>query len=154
MVKQRFSKTDHRYWIAKVYKAAGVRNGKRTESPIWSVRLQHETGRTTFPLDTSNREAAAARARDIYMFMQVNGLESAIREFKGGSIAMPTEKKPGATIGEFLAELKTVADLKPKTFEGYACALRTITSQIFGIDGGNERYDYRTGGREKWVERV
>ena len=125
MAKQRFSKTDHRYWIAKVYKAVGVRNGKRIESPIWSVRLQHESGRTTFPLDTSNREAAAARARDIYMFMQVNGLESAIREFKGGSVASLSDKKPGATIGEFLAELATVADLKPKTLEGYAGALRT-----------------------------
>jgi integrase len=154
MAKQRFSKTDHRYWITKVFKAAGVRNGKRMVSQIWSVRLQHEAGRTTFPLDTSNREAAAARARDIYMFMQVNGWEATLKEFKARSFAAPIEKKPGASIGEFLTELKTVADLKPKTFEGYAGALRTIVSQIFGIDGGNERYDYRTGGRDKWIERV
>jgi integrase len=154
MAKQRFSKTDHRYWISKVFKAAGVRNGKRMESPIWSVRLQHETGRTTFPLDTSNREAASARARDIYMFMQVQGWEAALREFKGGSFATSVEKKPGATIGEFLAELKNLADLKAKTFEGYAGALRTIASQIFGIDGGKQRYDYRSGGRRKWIENV
>jgi integrase len=154
MAKQRFSKTDSRYWISKVFKAAGVRNGKRIESPIWSVRLQHETGRTTFPLDTSNREAAAARARDIYMFMQVNGLEASIREFKGTSFAAPAQKKPGATIGEFLDELKTVADLKPKTFEGYAVALRTILSQAFRVDGGKARFDYRNGGRENWIEKI
>jgi integrase len=153
MAKQRFSKTDHRYWIPKVYKAAGVRNGKRIESPIWSVRLQHETGRTTFPLDTSNREAAAARARDIYMFMQVQGWEATLKEFKPGSFAAPVGKS-GASIGEFLDELKTVADLKPKTFEGYATALRTILAQTFGIDGGNERFDYRNGGRQKWIEKL
>jgi integrase len=154
MAKQRFSKTDHRYWIPKVFKAVGVRNGKRMESAIWSVRLQNGSGRTTFPLDTSNREAGAARARDIYMFMQVNGLEAAVREFKGGSFIASSEKKPGATIGEFLDELKGVADLKPKTFEGYASALRTIVSQIFHINGGNARFDYRKGGRDKWIGKI
>jgi integrase len=154
MAKQRFSKTDHRYWIPKLFKAVGVRNGKRTESAIWSVRLQHEIGRTTFPLDTSNREAGAARARDIYLFMLANGWDPTLREFKSGSFAAPADKRATATIGEFLDELVTVADLKRKTFEGYACALRTIVTQIFKIDGGNQRFDYRKGGREKWAIRV
>jgi integrase len=154
MAKQRFSKTDHRYWIPKLYKAAGVRNGKRIESPIWSVRLQHETGRTTFPLGTSNREAAAARARDIYVFMLANGWEATLKEFKGGSFATPTEKKPGASIGEFLDELATVADLKPKTFRGYAVAFRTIVSQIFRIDGGKGRHYFAGEARQKWLAKI
>jgi integrase len=153
MAKQRFSKTDHRYWIPKIFKAAGVRNGKRIQSPNWSVRLQHETGRTTFPLDTSNREAAAARARDIYVFMLANGWEATLREFKG-TVAVPSEKKPGATIGEFLDELATVADLKPKTLRGYSVALRTIVSQAFGITGGKERHYFAGEGRQKWLERI
>src|SRR5215469_11852566 len=140
MAKQRFSKTDHRFWIPKVFKAAGVRNGIRIQSPNWSVRLQHETGRTTFPLDTSNREAAAARARDIYLSLLANGWEATLREFKGTLFAAPIEKKPGATIGEFLDELQTVADLKSKTLRGYAVAFRTIVSQAFDITGGKERH--------------
>src|SRR6516165_9453863 len=131
MTRARYSKTDHRYWISKVFKPKKLRGGKRYQSPFWCVRLQHETGRTTFPLATSNREAAAARARDIYVFMLANGWEATLKEFKAGSYAAPVGKKSGASIGEFLDELKTVADLKPKTFEGYATALRTILAQTF-----------------------
>jgi integrase len=157
MANQRFSKTDHRYWIPKLFKAAGVRDGKRLESSIWSVRLQSQGDRTTFPLDTSNREAAAARARDIYLFMRVNGWETTIQEFKAKSLlpkppAAPTESDP--TLGEFLAEVKSVTDLKAKTLEGYAISFRTIVSQIFGIDGGKARFDYLGEGRKKWVGKV
>jgi integrase len=154
MAKQRFSKTDHRYWVPKVFKAAGIRDGKRLESSVWSVRLQYESGRTTFPLDTGNREAAAARARDIYLFLRANGWEATLKEFKAGWSATPSEKKPGATIGEFLDELQTVADLKPKTFRGYAVAFRTIVSQAFGISGGKERCYFAGEGRRKWLARI
>jgi integrase len=161
MAKQRFSKTDHRYWIPKLFKAAGIRDGKRLESSIWSVRLQYDNGRTTFPLETSNKEAAAARARDIYLFLRTNGWKATLREFKGDiSSTAPTpdavsaKANSDATLGEFLAELKTVADLKPKTLQSYVIAFRTIVSQIFGIDGGNARFDYAGGGREKWIAKV
>jgi len=113
------------------------------QSPFWCVRLQHETGRTTFPLATSNREAP--RARDIYLFMLANGWKPTLREFKSGSFATPAQKRPGATIGEFLDELATVADLKPKTFRGCSVAFRTIVSQIFRIDGGKGRPLFRWG---------
>ena len=36
----------------------------------------------------------------------------------------------------------------------YARAFRKIVSDIFGIDGGNAKYDYRTGGREAWLNKV
>ena len=161
MAKQRFSKTDHRFWIPKLFKAAGIRDGKRLESSIWSVRLQCDNGRTTFPLETSNKEAAAARARDIYLFLRTNGWEATLREFKGdipstalNPDALRAKANSDATVGELLAELKTVADLKPKTLESYAIAFRTIVSQIFRIGGGNARFDYAGGGREKWIAKV
>jgi integrase len=157
MPQLRYSKTDHRYWIPKVFKAAATYNGKRLEAASWSIRLRSGPNRTTFVLDTSNREAAAARARDIYLFLRANGWEATLSEFKEKSpvsIPAPAQTNPDATLGEFLTELKTVADLKPKTLEGYAISLRTIASQIFAIDGGNKRYDYRRGGRDKWIAKV
>ena len=36
----------------------------------------------------------------------------------------------------------------------YARAFRKIVSDIFGIDGGNAKYDYRTGGRQAWLNKV
>jgi len=152
MARHKYSKTDHRYWIPKLFKPVRVTKGERYESPFWCVRLQHETERTTFPLETSNKAAAAARARDIYLFMLANGWEKTLEQFKGREPA--AEKNTNATLGEFLAELKTVADLKPKTLEGYAISVRTIVSQIFDIDGGNARYDYAGGGRQKWIQKI
>jgi integrase len=152
MAKQKYSKTDHHYWIPKLFKPTRGTGGERYESPFWCVRLQYENERTTFPLGTSNKRAAAARACDIYLFMLANGWQKTLEEFKGQEPA--PEKNSKATLGEFLAELKTVADLKAKTLEGYAISMRTIVSQIFGIDGGKARYDYASGGRQKWVDKI
>jgi integrase len=147
---RKYSKTDHRYWIPKLFKP--TRGASDYQSPFWSVRLQYQSERTTFSLGTENKAAAAARARDIYVFLLANGWEKTLEEFKGKTPA--PEKKSNATIGEFLAELATVADLKKKTLESYAIALRTIVSQIFGIDGGTACYDYASGGRQKWIEKI
>lgn len=45
------------------------------------------------------------------------------------------------TIGDFLAELAIKADLKPRTLQSYAKALRKIVADIFKIGGGNEKCD-------------
>jgi integrase len=44
--------------------------------------------------------------------------------------------------------------LKPKTLEGYAVALRKIVADAFNIDGGKDKYDYRSGGQKRWLQRV
>jgi hypothetical protein len=86
--------------------------------------------------------------------MLANGWEATLREFKGNLFAAPSEKKSGATIGEFLDELATVADLKPKTLRGYSVAFRTILSQIFHIDGGKGRHYFAGEARQKWLDRI
>ena len=48
--------------------------------------------------------------------------------------------------------MKATADIRPKTLEGYAVALRKIVSDAFNIDGGREKFDYRSGGREKLAQ--
>jgi hypothetical protein len=52
-----------------------------------------------------------------------------------------------ATVGEFVEELEAKAELRPKTFEGYAVAFRKIVEDIFEIEGGRERFDHQRGGR-------
>jgi integrase len=62
--------------------------------------------------------------------------------------------RSAVTIGEFLAEVKAKASGGLKTIEGYSRSLRTIVADVFDIDGGNAKFDYRTGGRKKWLARV
>ena len=43
---------------------------------------------------------------------------------------------------------------KPKTFEDYCRSFRTILSQIFGVEGGREKFDYLKGGRDAWIAKI
>jgi hypothetical protein len=51
-----------------------------------------------------------------------------LRRFKPPSATFEKPMSEGGTVGDFLAELKEKSDLKPKTLEGYAVALRSFTS--------------------------
>jgi len=53
-----------------------------------------------------------------------------------------------------LAQLREKADLKPATLEGYISAFRAIVDDIFGLDDGKAKFDYRTGGRAEWLARM
>jgi hypothetical protein len=120
----------------------------------WWVQIQHGGRREKFSLRTQVQHVAAARARDTYQTLVVKGWDEALREFKPKSVPLSRDV---STVGDFLDELKEKADLKPKTFEGYAVALRKIVADAFAIDGGKddkEKFDYRGGGRLRWLERV
>jgi hypothetical protein len=113
------------------------------------VQIQHQGRREKFSLGTPVKGAAAARARDIYQVLLANGWQAALALLRPQGAPAS-----GATVGDFLAELKASADLKPKTLEGYAKAFRMIVADIFEIGGGNEKCDYRGGGFQAWIERV
>jgi integrase len=62
--------------------------------------------------------------------------------------------QPLVTVGQFLQELEAKADLKPETLKGYVIAFRAIVADIFGINGGKEKFDYRGGGHARWLEKI
>jgi len=145
------SKTYLSYWEDAIF--------QRRKGGSWWVQLQHGGSRQRkFSLGTPIKSAAAARAREFYLTLIIKGWDAAFAELKPES-----ESKYSAaeyltsTIGDFLDELKAKADLKAKTLEGYAIALRKIVSDAFKIDageGGRDKYDYRSGKRQQWLERV
>jgi hypothetical protein len=97
------------------------------------VEIQHGGKRHRWSLASPNREAAAARAKEIYLFVQANGWEMALAKFRP---QFRKEKKQNPTVGEFLDELKARADAKAKTLEDYARAFRTIVAAVAGIQIG------------------
>src|SRR5262245_23962405 len=100
------------------------------------MQIQYGGRRERFSLRTPFKAAAAARARDTYQTLVVKGWDEAIREWKPQSRPVPRD---ASTVGDFLGELKATADLKPKTLDGYAVALRKIVADAFAIDGGREK---------------
>jgi integrase len=61
-----------------------------------------------------------------------SGWEITLRRFKPSSAATEKAMSEGGTVSDFLKELKEKSDLKPKTLEGYAVALRKIVADITG----------------------
>jgi integrase len=114
--------------------------------------VQHEGERRKLSLKTPIKAAAAARARDNYLSIITNGWGETLKTLRPDSERPPVQTE--LTIGRFLSELKSKADLQPKTLEGYAIAFRGIVADIFGIDSGKEKYDYRGGGRARWIEKI
>jgi integrase len=148
---KRHGKTDVRYWTARLFKPWYTRDGAKFELDTYAIKIQLRGRRKTFNLGTPNKAAAVARARDIYCYLSANGWEAAKAKFKPESeVALKT----GLTVGQFLEQLGRKAELKPKTFESYCVAFRRIISDAFKVEAGNERFDYKTGGRDRWIALV
>jgi len=148
---KRYAKTDLRYWEDKVFHEAFTRDGSRIASPDFSVRIQHGGRRETFSLGTPNKAAAAARAKEIFFALNGSGWEEALQRFKPAAAA---PVKAVATVGNLLRDVQCIAGLRPKTLADYSKALRKIVADIFGIDGGREKFNPHTGGRQKWIGKV
>jgi Phage integrase family len=149
-----FSKTDVRFWQDRLFRETYRSNGLLCETSHWSARLQHEGRRERFPLYTPNKAAAAAKARDIYLFLAANGWEATLARYrKPRGIVQETKNERPVTVGDFLDEAFRTAS-NQRTVEGYAKAFRQIVSQSFGLATATDKYDHRHGGRSKWLEKV
>ncbi len=110
-------KNDLRYWKETVFKPSYSRaGGKASESPNWAIQIKHRGRRTMLSLGTPNKEAVAAKARDIYRSLQANGWDATLAKYRPESVPA---LHLNATVGEFIAEVKAKGDGDPKTIEGY-----------------------------------
>ena len=147
-----YSKTDLRYWQAAVFQPRYTRNQVVHQLSEWAVKIQHLGRRETFALGTANRPAAAAKAKTIYLALKSSGWEITLANFKPKS---QIHSEIATTVGEFLEQVVATAGRRPKTIQGYCRAFRKIIADIFKIDEGQSKFDYRAGGgREKWLARI
>ena len=147
-------KTDTRYWADRVFFPKYTKNGETRTLKEYAARVRHLGRRETFPLQTANKAAAAAKAREIYDNLRAHGWEATVRKFKPGSIKTPAYSI--VTVGDLLTAIRETSTGNEKTLADYARALRLIVSQSFEIeDADGQRFNYRAGGgREKWLSQV
>lgn len=149
VARQNFGKTDVRYWHHAIFKPTYTKAGIALCIEHWAARIQWRGRRELFNLRTSNRAAAAAKAKDIYTTLVGAGWDTTLGKFKP-----EMARKSVWTVGDFLNELRGHWSGKSKTFEDYCRSFRTIVSQIFSIKGGRKKFDYVSGGRKEWVARI
>ena len=120
-------KTHKDYWKARLERRCYTHKGKLLEVNEWSVRIQHLGQRKSFALATTNAEAAAIKARDIYLAIVAKGWEAAQAVFNPEMLLRADDP----TVGQFLAEVGRKSDLKSRTFRRYSRLLRRIVADTF-----------------------
>ena len=136
VAKRSFGKTDVRYWHDAIFKPTYRRDGQTFCVEDWAARIQWRGRRELFSLKTSNKAAAAAKAKDIYATLVGAGWDAALEKFKP-----EMARKSVSTVGDFLNELRSHWSGKPKTFEDYCRSFRHILSEVFEVKGGREKFD-------------
>ena len=134
------SKDELAYWKAAIRQVPG--------SPYWYAEIQRGKIRRKISLETSNKSAAAHRAREVWHYVRLHGWDGYLAKFKPES-----QRSANPTIGDYIAAAAKTADLSPKTFQTYTQALRKIVSDIAKLSDDNRKYG---GGRahQEWVARV
>lgn len=140
--KQALSKGDARYWIE-----AG-RLFRNHGAPDYCCRFTTLGRREHFGLGSANKKTAAAKASEIFKFVQAKGWEEALAQYKPGA-----GKSQEVTVGSFIAEAARYTTVRPQTFNAYAKAFRRIVSDVQNI-GSRGKYKERGGGQSAWQKRV
>jgi integrase len=140
-------KTKLHYWKKRIFRPTYLRDGRKITSPNFCIELQHQGHRIRWSLGPGNPEAAAARARDLAMFLFNNGWDKTLEKYRPKTIA-----EPDPSVGLFIAQVQKTADLLPKTLKSYVASLRKIVSDILG---GSDDSKYGHGKRRQaWLERI
>lgn len=79
---KKLPKTHQDYWQSRLRKRSYVSDGARVEIPAWQVRVWHLRREEWFNLETSNKAAAAIKARDIYLMLKSAGWDVTLGKYK------------------------------------------------------------------------
>ena len=141
--KQVLSKSDARYWME-----AG-RLFKNHGSAEYACRFTTLKRREHFALGSPNKKTAAAKAAEIYSFIQANGWDSALERYK------PEAPRPtgGVTVGTFIDTACHISSARSQSLDAYAKAFRRIVSDIKRIAPGR-KHDAQGGGLTEWRKLV
>ena len=136
-----YGRSDFRYWKTRLFKNSYTHGGKSYELSNYSVKIQCRGRRESFSLNCNNRELAARKACEIYMFLTANGWDETLEKFKpgiDGKIASPT-------VGEFLAEVDLQAEIRQSSKVSYFGKFRRLVAEVAGVKSDSSKYHSGSG---------
>lgn len=151
--RRKLGRTHTDYWKSRLFRRSYEHKGKEHEVNDLYVRIQHGGRREFFALTTTNQDAAARKAAEIFTFLKANGWDATLNKFKPDADGQP---KLDVSVGDFLAAVDTTRRLRPRTFLNYRNCFRTIVAECFGVrlKRGENKFDYRAGGNKAWLQRI
>jgi integrase len=127
------------YWRDRVFRPNYHGGGDTHEVQEWYAQIQFAGIRKKVGLVTNNKEEACRKATRFYTTLRAKGWEAAHKE-----LSPSREQVPGGlvTVGNFIEKIRPLADVRPRTFEVYAYALRKIARETMGVkDSTKRKYD-------------
>ena len=114
-----YAKTDVRFWKDTIFH----RKRGTEEDANWTVQIQYLKRREQVPLDTPNKDAAAAKARDIYLSLHSRGWVETLALYKPQPqpvVVLPEH----ATVGDLIREVSATTSYRITTFYNYISSQR------------------------------
>jgi len=142
------SRSSMAYWRERVYQPT---SGTGNQCPNYGARIAYQRKRVFFNLETPNKDAAAAKAVQIFKFLNSHGWEETMLRYQPHRVTNP--RRLPDTVGALIEAATELSTAREQTKGAYAKAFRRIVADIAGIDGAG-RYDARKGGHERWKKRV
>jgi integrase len=143
-------KTHLDFWGSRIFKPTFTRKGKQHVSAHYAVEIQFQGNRHKWSLGSGNKDAAAYRARELYLFLKANGWDKTLAKYR----PQPGAEISDITVGQFIEKVEEVAEVSATTLRGYVSALRKIVSDSFDLDTGKKKFDPHSGGNARWIEKV
>jgi integrase len=116
----------------------------------WEAYVQFRGRREWFNLGTPAKEAAATKARDLFLFLRVSGWDDTLRRYKPEMFRALEQP----TLGEYLASVSQSVNIRPSTLKSYEGKLRNLVAGISDLDEVKGRFDARSGGNRAWRDTV
>lgn len=138
----KYQKSDIRYWRARVT--------QRTEGSNYGVQMTYKGKRARFSLGSLNKEAAAAKAREIRMHLEANGWQDTLERYKPSM----SSKKGSATLGDYLKAVDDLSTHNSKTLAVYITKVRTIIGEMKGLKKGKEVANPQGEAFKDWRRKV
>lgn len=120
----RYSKTDHRYWLAKVK----PREMGNWESSVLFARMSLGGRQKWVDLQVVEKREAARRAAAFYVMLKAEGWNAAF-----GTLGSNRVPQAGTTLGDFIRETEAVSSISPVTLATYIRKLRTLAGEVAGV---------------------
>jgi hypothetical protein len=117
-------KTHLDFWSGRIFKPTFTRGGKQHLSAHYAVEIQFQGKRHKWSLGSGNKDAAAYRARELYLFLKANGWDKTLAKYR----PQPGAETSDITVGQFIERVEAVAEVSGTTLRGYVSALRKIVS--------------------------
>jgi integrase len=139
------------YWYSRLRRNTFTRkDGSKYTSSEYEVYMSIGGKQHRFKLESGNKEVAAEKALEIYMFNRANGPEATLEKYRRKSLT----KSENPTVGQFLKEIEELRLIKRTTFTDYSRKFRTVVSGAFNIRSDKSRYDHYGEGNRLWRTKV